>query len=259
MTINLCHNMCEKLGFGCETLAVGAGGIVALDTPFGFSDGTPFVIYAEPLGGGMVRFFDAGETLFHAMGRGIRSFHSRKYQSIKSTVARHDVIVSETGEIEAYIPEAKTPIGFARFISALLAIADWEDENAGLDLGDKESRLVEEARLYLTAIHPDLPAVKSNFRARGLSGREYGFHLMQGDAQIDAITSHPAAAASELYKLVDLRGKTLTADTKIIVVIDDRVSIDQADKEAAVLGQYAETWPMRHLINTASANSPIKH
>ncbi|MFP3577799.1 hypothetical protein, partial [Brevibacillus sp. SIMBA_040] len=75
--------------------------------------------------------------------------------------------------------------------------------------------------------------------------------MMQGETQIDAISAHPAAAASELYKLVDLRGKTLTADMSIIVVIDDRGSIDQADKEASVLGQYAETWPMRRLIHAA--------
>ncbi|WP_367189689.1 hypothetical protein [Burkholderia sp. Ed8] len=63
MTTNLCQDICGKLGFGCETLAAEDGGIMALDTPFGFSDGTPFTIYAEHLNG-MVRFFDSQETLF---------------------------------------------------------------------------------------------------------------------------------------------------------------------------------------------------
>mgnify|MGYP003945982849 CR=1 FL=1 len=258
MTTNLCQDICGKLGFGCETLAAEDGGIMALDTPFGFSDGTPFTIYAEHLNG-MVRFFDSQETLFHAMGRGIRSFQSRKYQSVRSLVAKYDVLVSESGEIESYVQDSKMPAGFARYVSALLDVSDWVDENAGTDLADKQSRLVQEAQLYLTAIHPDTPAVKSTVRARGMSGKEYGFDLMQGETQIDAISAHPAAAASELYKLVDLRGKTLTADMAIIVVIDDRGSIDQADKEASVLGQYAETWPMRRLIHAASTATPIRH
>ncbi|GAB2878940.1 hypothetical protein GCM10027093_12910 [Paraburkholderia jirisanensis] len=250
-----CEEICGKLGFGYERLDADGGAIMALDTPFGFSDGSPFVIYIEHLTGGTVRFFDSGETLFHAMGRGIRSFHSRKYQSIKALLSKHGASIDESGDIQVFHPEHQMAIGFARYISALIAVADWEDENAGVDLADKETRLVHEARMYLTALHSAMPAEKSNFKARGLSGREYGFDLVQGDAQIDAISSHANAAASELYKLVDLRGKALTADTKIIVIIDDRSSINQAEQEIAVLGQYADTWAMRKLIHAATGGT----
>jgi hypothetical protein len=34
----------------------------------------------------------------------------------------------------------------------------------------------------------------------------------------------------------------------IIVVVDDRLQPEQADREVAVIGQYAQAWPMRKLI-----------
>lgn len=257
-SLTSCQDVCVMLGFGCEQLEADGGAILALDTPFGFSDGTPFVIYTEQVNG-YIRFFDSGETLFHSMGRGIRSFDSRKYQGVNAVVKRPGVYVTETGEIEGFFAVDKTAFGFAAYISALLGVAAWEDENAGVDLASKESKLIEETRLYLAAMNPKTPVQKSSLRAKGLSGKEYGFHLTQGETQIDAISAHPNAASTELYKLVDLRGRPMTAGIDIIVVVDDRASPKQADQEVSVLGQYAKAWPMRKLIHAAAAATPARH
>ena len=106
---------------------------------------------------------------------------------------------------------------------------------------------------------PDVPAIKSTLKATGVSGRRYGFDLSQGDTQIDVISCHRNASSSELYKLVDLRGNALTANTPIIVVVDDRLLPGQADREVTVIGQYAEAWPMRKLIEAAAGGGLTRH
>jgi hypothetical protein len=45
----------------------------------------------------------------------------------------------------------------------------------------------------------------------------------------------------------------------IIVVVDDRLLPEQADREVAVIGQYAEAWPMRKLIEAAAGGALTRH
>jgi hypothetical protein len=225
---------------------------MALETPFGFSDGAPFVIYAENLVN-TVRFFDSSETLFHAMGRGIKSFHVRRYQPLKSIAKKHGVFVNESGEIEGYFPPDKMAFGFARYISALLDFAKWEDEYVGVDLSERDGQLVNETKMYMALLFPGKPIAPSLVTMKGLSGKVYGFDLDQDGTQIDAISAHPNAASAELYKLVDLSERSSTTATKVTVVIDDRgTAAEQAKQELAVIGQYAETWPMTKLIHAAA-------
>jgi hypothetical protein len=156
--------------------------------------------------------------------------------------------VTQEGEIEGTFDIANTTSGFASYIDALMSLARWEFDNAGTDFAVREPSLIGDTRLYLNAMKPDVLAVKSTLKAAGVSGRQYGFDLSQGETQIDVISCHRNASSSELYKLVDLRGNALTANMPIIVVVGDRLQPEQADREVAVIGQYAQAWPMRKLI-----------
>jgi hypothetical protein len=254
-----CQDMCTKLGFGCEQLE-GEDPIMALDTPFGFHGGDPFVVYAEYVSdGNQIRFFDAGETLFHCLCRQISSFHLRDYQVVKAAIRQPGINVTHEGEIEGTFDVSSMASGFASYIDALLSVARWEFDNAGTDFAVREPSLIHETRLYLNAMKPDMPVIKSAFKSTGVSGRHYGFDLSQGSTQIDVISCHRNASSSELYKLVDLRGNALTANMPIIVVVDDRLSPEQADREVAVISQYAEAWPMRKLIEAAAGGGLARH
>ncbi|MBF6987221.1 DUF1828 domain-containing protein [Cupriavidus sp. IK-TO18] len=249
--LHTCENLCANLGFSCESIDYAGGSVLALDTPFRFADGNAFTVYSEVIGV-KVRFFDSSETLFHAMALGIRSFSAKGYQAIKGLVSKYGAEVSTSGEIELFCDANDTAAGFARYISSLLAIAEWEEQNAGLDLApSRSSQLVEEAQLYLTALAPTTPAVVGTDRFRGISGRDYLFNLKQGDAHIDVIKAHPNAAATELHKLVDIRGKPISSEIEIIVVIDDRGHTKRGAEEVAVLGQFAGTWTMTKLMDAA--------
>lgn len=252
-----CQDMCAKLGFGCVQLEDEYPPMMALQTPFGFYGGDPFEIYAEYLGEGdpeQIRFFDSGGTLFHCFARQINSFHLRDYQVVKAAIKQPDIKVTHEGEIEGTFEIANMASGFASYIDALMSLARWEFDNAGTDFAVREPSLIGDTRLYLNAMKPDVLAVRSTVKAAGVSGRHYGFDLSQGDTQIDEISCHRNASSSELYKLVDLRGNALTANMPIIVVVDDRVQPEQADREVAVIGQYAQAWPMRKLIEAAGGS-----
>jgi len=255
-----CQDMCANLGFGCVELEDEYPPMMALQTPFGFYGGDPFEIYAEYLGDReQIRFFDSGGTLFHCFARQISSFHLRDYQVVKAAIKQSDIKVTHEGEIEGTFAIANMASGFASYVDALLGLARWEFDNAGTDFAVREPNLIGDTRLYLNAMKPDVPAIKSTFKTMGVSGRRYGFDLSQGETQIDVIPCHRNASSSELYKLVDLRGNALTANTPIIVVVDDRLLPEQADREVAVIGQYAQAWPMRKLVEAAAGGGLTRH
>jgi len=255
-----CQDMCANLGFGCVQLEDEYPPMMALQTPFGFYGGDSFEIYAEYLGDReQIRFFDSGGTLFHCFSRQINSFHLRDYQVVKAAIKQPGINVTHEGEIEGTFEIANMASGFASYVDALLSLARWEFDNAGTDFAVREPNLIDDTRLYLNAMKPDVPATKSTVKAAGVSGRQYGFDLSQGDTQIDVISCHRNASSSELYKLVDLRGNALTANTPIIVVVDDRLLPEQADHEVAVIGQYAQAWPMRKLIEAAAGGGLTRH
>lgn len=178
---------------------------------------------------------------------------------VKAAIKQPGINVTQEGEIEGTFEVSNMASGFASYVDALLSLARWEFDNAGTDFAVREPNLIGDTRLYLNAMKPDVPAIKSTLKVAGVSGRQYGFDLSQGDTQIDVISCHRNASSSELYKLVDLRGNALTANTPIIVVVDDRLLPEQADREVAVIGQYAEAWPMRKLIEAAAGGGLTRH
>jgi len=259
-TQSSCQDMCAKLGFGCVQLEDEYPPMMALQTPFGFYGGDPFEIYAEYLGDReQIRFFDSGGTLFHCFARQISSFHLRDYQVVKAAIKQPGINVTHEGEIEGTFDVSNMASGFATYIDALLSLARWGFDNAGTDFAVREPSLIDDTRHYLNAMKPDVPAIRSTFKAAGVSGRQYGFDLSQGDRQIDVISCRRNASSSELYKLVDLRGNALTASMPIVVVVDDRLLPEQADREVAVIGQHAEAWPMRKLIEAAAGGGLTRH
>ena len=231
--------------------------MMALQTPFGLHGGDPFEIYAEYLGEGdpeQIRFFDSGGNAVPLLRSPDQFVSSAGLSGRENGDQQPDIKVTHEGEIEGTFEIANMASGFASYIDALMSLARWEFDNAGADFAVRDPSLIGDTRLYLNAMKPDVLAVRSTLKAAGVSGRHYGFDLSQGDTQIDVISCHRNASSSELYKLVDLRGNALTANMPIIVVVDDRVQPEQADREVAVIGQYARAWPMRKLIEAAGGS-----
>ena len=81
-----CTEIIKSLGLDCIILPSSDGKpIHCISTPFDYFDGDGIHLYAEELGG-RVRFFDAGDTLFHVAGSGIKFRDKRSLKPIQKLV-----------------------------------------------------------------------------------------------------------------------------------------------------------------------------
>lgn len=251
-----CDQFESLIGMRCEPIPMRDGsGAVALHTPFTFFDGDGVEIYATSAGPG-VQFFDDGLTLDWLRGAGFRVREDRRrWASIRKAVAPYGVSLSENGCIESFWPAEDAPTGFARTVSAILAVDAWAREHAGIP--QEAQWLAEEVAMYLRAWKPRGEFSDRPGAVLGLSGRAHSFDMSLDDELIDAITPHPASTGGELRKLVDVRAIAANKGLAIRVVIDDRRDPDAAGQEAAILGNFAQTWPISRLIQAAGA--PDRH
>jgi hypothetical protein len=114
------------LGFEYEP-AVEDGSIGMINTPFRFEDGDPIPVYVEQEGK-RIRFFDDGDLLIRLMGLGVRIEDKSDTAFIDTVIRPVGASLSKAGEVEVWVPVDQAPTGFARYISAMLAMARWELE-----------------------------------------------------------------------------------------------------------------------------------
>lgn len=214
--------------------------------PFLFSDGEPVPLYVET-DGDRVRFFDNGDMLFHMAAVGLDVSDRRRWRPFQTIATRYGISLKDDGEFEAWEKTDNAPAGFARFLSAMLAAADWERENVGIPADARW--LIDEVEFYLHAWKPKAKFDKS-VPVYGFTGRAYEFDFRLDDELIDVIPASPIATGGELRKLLDVRRMSANRDIGIRVVIDDRRDPKRADNEAKIISGLATAWPMSKLISS---------
>lgn len=116
----------ELLGIVCHHLD-DAGDVAVVDTPFLFSDGDSIPVYIEQVGD-KLRFFDDGELISRFMGFGYRLDEPGDTKFIEDLVEPSGVMLNDDDEFELWTDVGQVPVAFARYVSAMLAIVRWEDE-----------------------------------------------------------------------------------------------------------------------------------
>jgi hypothetical protein len=247
-----CEQLSELTGIRCEPLPMRDGSqAVALQTPFSFFDGDGFEVYAAAAGS-QVHFFDDGLTLHWLRGTGFKiGDDRRRWAPIRSAAQPYGVALAEDGTLETFAPLANAAAGFARMISALLAVDTWARDHAGMP--HDAQWLVEEAMMYLRAWKPKAVFVERPQPVMGMSGKPYAFQMSLDGELVDAIAPHPNATGGELRKLVDVRASVRNRDLDIRVILDDRRDPDAAAQEGAILGNLCNAWTMSKLILAAGA------
>ena len=225
-----------------ETYRGGTAMLVGL--PFLFSDGEPVPFYVESEGD-RVRFFDNGETLFHMAAIGLDVSDRRRWRPVQGIATRCGVSLKDDGEIETWERIGNAPSGFARFLSAMIAVAEWERANVGLPAD--AHWLIDEVEFYLHAWKPKAKFDKT-VSHNGFTGRPYDFDFLLDDDLIDVIPASATATGGELRKLLDIRRVSSNSERKIRVVIDDRSDPGRAENEGKIISSLATTWPMTRLI-----------
>lgn len=239
-----CAELFQSIGLKCKTLpAVDGKPVHCISTPFKYFDGDGIHVYAEDLGG-LMRFFDAGDTLFHVYGSGIRFKDKRSMKPLQKLVQEAGAEMSDDGEISALASVSNSQDGFRKTITAILNVAAWEADNAGI--ASDATSLVSEVEIYLREWKPGHQFLFDQ-PLSGISGRTHTFSFLVDGELIDVVSSSPQSTASEVRKLADIRGIPSQSEARIRVVIDDRSNPERAQQEAMILSRFADVWPLTAL------------
>jgi hypothetical protein len=120
----------ELLGFVCHYLN-DENTLAVIDTPFLFQDGDSIPVYVEQPDS-KLRFFDDGEVIWHFMGRGVPLDEPGQSKFIADLAAPYGVALNGEGELEIWANAGQEPAAFARYISAMLAIVRWEEDQVAI-------------------------------------------------------------------------------------------------------------------------------
>jgi hypothetical protein len=226
--------------------------VIAVYSPFTFADGGAIEIFAATRGE-QIHLFDEGTTMLHVRSVGLPVADKRRWQPLKQAAQPYGVTLTDDGAFELLAPLARASVAFARFTSALIAVAAWEREHVGLP--SPSEHLVDEVAMHLRAWRPNLELRARPEPLQGLSGKRHQFNFMLGNEYVDAISTNGNSTGAELRKIIDVRGAPATADVDVRVVVDDRRDPRAAEDEMRILGTVARAWSMRRLIAATAASS----
>jgi hypothetical protein len=248
----ICHQLTTLLGYQCHPLTED-GSVALIDTSFTFQDGDFVPVYVQHIAG-QVRFFDAGETILHLMGRGVNLSAPAKIKFLKTIAEKNGTAINASGEIEVYESEGNASNAFAKYLSTILNVVKWETDQQGIST-DADT-FVEEVKMYLQAAFPSQKQLPSPEYV-GISGHVYEFDFIQGDSAVLAVTPHHASISSAIKKLVDLNQVAAYSNLNTLIVIEDRQDSNAANNETKVLTAISKVLPMSVLEKQATVSSSL--
>lgn len=249
----ICSTIADLLGMQCFPLN-DSGSIAMLDTPFSFADGDDFPVFVES-SAGQVRFFDDGMVMLHFLGAGLRLDDRRKTKFLRKTAEPHGVRLTDEGVLEVWAVDGQAPVAFAKYMSALLAIVEWERANSDLDTD--LTMFIEEVGLCLRSWRPSSKIIPLPTYS-GITRQSYSLdYVVDGEPYI-ASGSHPNTISAAIKKILDIKSLPENNDLSFTVVVDDRSNPDVLNKDGMVLQAVAKVLPFTRLERLANT-SPISH
>jgi hypothetical protein len=226
--------------------------VTRIETPFVFHDGHPVAIYVSSTGG-QTHYYDDGEILFTLSVMGFDLNDRRRLRPLRNIANSFDVSLTDDGQFEVFSIRDRSSLAFARFCAVIVGVINWARDSANLPAD--ESWLVDEVGLYLRAWKPK-SELKPDVERLGLSGQHHRFDYELDDQLTDVIVPQQSASAAVLRKIVDVRTAT-SAQSKFLVVVDDRRRPKEAAQESRILSSVADVWPVSRLMKTVGlpANS----
>lgn len=243
-----CEGLIKRVGFDCRVIG---NQTLSISTPFTFADGEPIAFYLDDTGVS-VRVSDNSDTLAHFAAIGYDISDRKKWRSIKQTVEAFGLSMLETGEIVCTDAKQMEDSLITRYISAMLAVADFEREYLGLP--EELEQFIQEVEMYLRAWKPHAKLEHYPIVA-GHSGRTHTFHFEFEKQLMDAARPHGIRTGSILRKAADVIN---TGDKrKIVVVMDDREDLERAKVETDILSTMVSVMPFSRLVaNVGGTRNP---
>lgn len=222
----------------------------ALDvrTPFTWADGEPIGFFVVDQGD-TILISDNADTLFHFRGMGMLTGGRRQWQAIRHLAELRGAAMSDQGEIFSVGAKGKAAGLIADFIAGLLAISDYERDNAGAL--ESTTLFADEVEGWLRAWKPQ-EALTKGVVLRGLSKREHTFDFRLGDRVIAAVQPNPAAIGGLMRKVGDALGGPDADGVELLAVIDDRAAPEKAEEETRIVSSLMKAVPLSKLISAVS-------
>lgn len=236
--MNTCEGLMKRLGFDCRLVG---DTTIGVSTPFSFIDGQPIGFYISE-SNLEIRITDNSDTLAHFAAIGYDITDRKKWKGIKQLVETFGFQMLDTGEIIGSAPVAEQHWLVMKYLSAMLAVVDFEREYIGVP--EELEQFVQEVEMYLRAWKPNTPPMPYPV-LQGHSGRIYKFHFEQDGKLIDAVRPHGSRTGSLLRKAADV----LHAGEKkeILIVMDDRELKEAAIIESDILSTMISVMPFSRL------------
>lgn len=217
-----------------------------IGTPFSYADGSAIVLYAMEEGD-RILLSDNGEMLAHLSAVGL-SVGSRRQALLRDQIAKFGLSMGERGDVRALVPASQAGYMLATAISGLLAVAEWEREQFGID--EQTQSLAEEAEILLREWKPGAKLERGP-RIKGQSKREHSFDFLLDGEFIDVIPANHTATGAEMRKAGDVKNSPYLAGREIRVVIDDRQDQERAEVERQILGSLVKAMTLSRLQGLA--------
>lgn len=246
----ICAHISEMIGFECHPLS-DDGSVAMIDTPFQFADGDRIPVFVERMAR-HVRFFDDGNVIMHFRGRGVSIEDRRQTRFLRTLADANGARLNDAGEIEVWALADEAPSAFARYMSAMLAVRGWEDEQEGTFTD--ASLFLDEVTMCLRAWKTGA-AIRAGKEYTGISGHVYKMDIDFDGQPVLAIGTHSATVSAAAKKLLDIHAAVDNAGINILVIMDDRHDASLAKREGLILESVATVLMMTKLENHAKANT----
>lgn len=217
---------------------------IEIGTPFSYADGTAIVIYSIEQSDSKLLFSDNGEALAHLSSVGIKI---NRVQQVRDIVEKHGLSLDDDGNIKVLSNAANSAFFFAKFISGLLSLADWERERIGINEDTKN--LADEAELYLKAWKPSAELIRHP-KINGQSRKKHEFDFLFDKELIDVIPANATATGASMRKAGDITNSpNLDAGLSMRFIIDDRTDPSKAEIEKQIIGSISRAMLFSQLVN----------
>jgi hypothetical protein len=225
---------------------------VEIGTPFSYADGTAIVFYSFEQNDHLL-LTDNGDMLAHLSAAGLNPHKGRRMSILRERLTRFGLTLTNEGDVRALVPKNRAQFAFASAISGMLAIAEWEHEQIGVD--ERVRNLADEAEIYLREWKPATPLIRHP-KVNGQSRKSYTFDFLLGDELIDIVPANHTATGALMRKAGDILNSPSLGEKSIRVVIDDTFDPERAEVERQIMGSLVKAMLFSNLKSLAS---PIRH
>jgi len=240
-----CHDLMSQIGWHCRDIETLRGERATyVCTPLTLSSGKPLDFFLVE-NGEELRFTDDGTVMFEMYGMGYPLDDRRNWRGLEGIAEAFGFRLSDDGAFTVSFTRNELWLWGGRILQLFAAVMQWdEDRRADHDQDLTLLKLVED---LLRSKAPDrkleAPAAVT------VRGTDLRFDFRWGNRYVDAVPARAQSTNARLRKAIIARSEIDPTD--MLFVVDDRSSIEKADREVLVLGELASAVALRNFAMAA--------